>query len=87
MLKGPKTMSSLSHARAVCLRLQVFVDTVGKADLYEKKLQRMFPSVKITVRSVAPFSLRIHFSIVSSSRVLTASHGYHRITLPQHNGT
>lgn len=49
-------MASRSHARAVCLRLQVFVDTVGKADLYEKKLQRMFPSVKITVSPVAPFS-------------------------------
>ncbi|CDJ64668.1 ribonuclease hi large subunit, putative [Eimeria necatrix] len=45
---------------------QVFVDTVGKADLYEKKLQRMFPSVKITVREKAD-SL---FPVVSAASIL-----------------
>ncbi|KAL8440444.1 hypothetical protein Efla_005586 [Eimeria flavescens] len=77
MLRKRKvSLNDISHdaaadlIAAVCQKgvrvTEVFVDTVGKADQYEKKLQRQFPCVKITVREKAD-SL---FPVVSAASIL-----------------
>ncbi|KAL8270732.1 hypothetical protein Esti_005334 [Eimeria stiedai] len=77
MLRKRKvSLNDISHDAAadliasVCkegvLVSEVYVDTVGKADQYEKKLQRLFPSIKITVREKAD-SL---FPVVSAASIL-----------------
>ena len=39
--------------RDLCDVLKVYVDTVGKEDYYQQKLESLFPNLKITVTSKA----------------------------------
>ncbi|CDJ53863.1 ribonuclease hi large subunit, putative [Eimeria brunetti] len=77
MLRKRKvSLNEISHSAAanliaaVCAQgvrvSQAFVDTVGKAEHYQDKLQQQFPSVKITVREKAD-SL---FAVVSAASIL-----------------
>lgn len=64
MLKKQKyNLNEISHDTAIsiiehvinrgCNLTEVFVDTVGKASVYEEKLQKMFPHIKCTVKEKA----------------------------------
>ncbi|CRG93815.1 ribonuclease H2 subunit A, putative [Plasmodium gallinaceum] len=64
MLKKQKyNLNEISHDTAIsiiehvinrgCNLTEVFVDTVGKASIYEEKLQKIFPHIKCTVKEKA----------------------------------